>query len=347
MAGCPAESAEDTPGGSSGSTGDDSADDGVGDGADDGGTLGGTGMAAGSDTGDVPDPDGDTDTGDTGEVDDSDGGSDTTAGYELCDVMLPPPPACEAEAPPAVPPLASAARPSAASIGSLQIGGGPMHGGVSFECDLFAQDCPDGEKCMPWANDGGGVWNATRCTEVDADPASVGDPCTVQGSGVSGIDDCDHGSMCWGVDGETNMGECAEICGCSPDNPACETENTACAIVNGGAVAVCLPVCNPLDPDACVAGEACYPNGSTFACAPDASGGTGLQGDECMFVNGCAPGHVCVSAATVPDCDGVACCTAYCFSSSECSDGAECLNWYPPDGAPDECLGNVGLCGVQ
>ncbi|MEX1364969.1 MAG: hypothetical protein AB1Z98_17710, partial [Nannocystaceae bacterium] len=31
------------------------------------------------------------------------------------------------------------------------------------QCSLFAQDCPDGEKCMPWANDGGDAWNATIC----------------------------------------------------------------------------------------------------------------------------------------------------------------------------------------
>ncbi|HET6585475.1 MAG TPA: hypothetical protein VFG69_18580 [Nannocystaceae bacterium] len=27
--------------------------------------------------------------------------------------------------------------------------------GLQIECDLWAQDCAEGEKCMPWANDGG------------------------------------------------------------------------------------------------------------------------------------------------------------------------------------------------
>ena len=36
----------------------------------------------------------------------------------------------------------------------------PDGGDEFFECDLFAQDCPAGEKCMPWANDGTEVWNA-------------------------------------------------------------------------------------------------------------------------------------------------------------------------------------------
>lgn len=67
----------------------------------------------------------------------------------------------------------------------------PDGGGTGFECDVFAQDCPPGEKCVPWANDGGGVWNATRCSPVDDDPAAPGEPCTVEGGPTSGIDDCD------------------------------------------------------------------------------------------------------------------------------------------------------------
>ena len=38
----------------------------------------------------------------------------------------------------------------------------PDGGGTDIECDLWGQDCPDGEKCMPWANDGGSSWNATK-----------------------------------------------------------------------------------------------------------------------------------------------------------------------------------------
>ena len=51
--------------------------------------------------------------------------------------------------------------------------GAPDGGGISFECDLFEQDCPPGEKCMPWANDGGGAWNATRCSPVADNPATA------------------------------------------------------------------------------------------------------------------------------------------------------------------------------
>ena len=48
-------------------------------------------------------------------------------------------------------------------------------------CDLWEQDCPEGEKCNPWANDGGASWNALRCVPIDPNPDGVGEPCTVSG----------------------------------------------------------------------------------------------------------------------------------------------------------------------
>ena len=73
-------------------------------------------------------------------------------------------------------------------------------------CSTFAQDCPPGFKCMPWASDGGNSWNATRCVPIAPDPNAPGEPCTVEGSGVSGLDDCDGTSMCWDVDPDTLEG---------------------------------------------------------------------------------------------------------------------------------------------
>ena len=53
-------------------------------------------------------------------------------------------------------------------------------------CDLWAQDCPVGEKCMPWANAGGPAWNDARCTPLDSQPGQPGDACTVEGQGDRG-----------------------------------------------------------------------------------------------------------------------------------------------------------------
>ena len=135
----------------------------------------------------------------------------------------------------------------------------PDGGAVSFECDLFAQDCPAGEKCMPWANDGGPDLNATRCSPVSPDPGAPGDPCTVEGSAVSGIDDCDIGTMCWDVD-RSGQGTCIAMCTGSADAPLCDGADAWCYMANDGAISVCLPgeVCEadgacrcmcPADPD--------------------------------------------------------------------------------------------------
>ncbi|MEX1362719.1 MAG: hypothetical protein AB1Z98_06305 [Nannocystaceae bacterium] len=290
----------------------------------------------------------------------SDGGesSSSSGGMEICEVNLPPPPACPAmAAPPPVIVDGPWPRPSSGVGIDLvadddpELGGGfimdPDGGGIQFECSTFDQDCDPGEKCMPWANDGGSSWNATRCSPVAAMPGQVGDPCMVEGSGVSGIDDCDIGTMCWDVDTETNQGTCAELCGCSEANPTCDTANTTCAISNDGALAICLPVCNPLDTEACPDGEACYPLGDVFLCAPDASGDQGSAGDPCQFINACDAGLFCLAAVSVPGCAGsIGCCSPGCTigDDSPCLPGQSCEAWYEAGAAPDACLGSVGAC---
>ncbi len=64
-------------------------------------------------------------------------------------------------------------------------------GGESTDklCDLFQQNCPEGEKCASYAEGGGIVWNATKCVPVTGD-AGPGEPCTAVGGGISGFDDC-------------------------------------------------------------------------------------------------------------------------------------------------------------
>jgi hypothetical protein len=87
----------------------------------------------------------------------------------------------------------------------------------------------------------------------------------VEGSGTSGIDTCELGAMCWNVDTDGD-GTCIEICSGSSDDPQCTTPGTTCAIANGGAIAVCMPTCDPLIGD-CPAGQGCYPVGEALACA--------------------------------------------------------------------------------
>ncbi|MCH9684851.1 MAG: ribulose phosphate epimerase [Deltaproteobacteria bacterium] len=228
----------------------------------------------------------------------------------------------------------------------------PDGGGISFECDIFAQDCPDGEKCMPWSNDGG-AWNATRCSPIAENPGQPGDECAVEGSGTSGIDDCDVGVMCWDVDGETNMGTCVAMCTGDAANPICEDPDTTCSIANDGAIVLCLPVCDPLLQD-CPEGQACYPVAEDWVCGPDASGEMGTYGDPCEFINVCDPGLICLGAAATPNCQGAGgCCTEVCDISDPAGDaqctgapqGQTCQVWYEEGAAPPG-YEDVGACSL-
>ncbi|MBL8948932.1 MAG: hypothetical protein JNK45_37515, partial [Myxococcales bacterium] len=145
------------------------------------------------------------------------------------------------------------------------ITGGGDWGSID-ECSLWEQDCPKGEKCMPWANDGGSSWNATRCSPLEPDAGGPGEPCTVEGSGVSGIDDCELGAMCWNVDPETNMGGCVAFCIGDEANPLCANECDQCNIGGDSVLILCLPQCDPIAQD-CGEGLGCYPDFQSFSCA--------------------------------------------------------------------------------
>lgn len=218
----------------------------------------------------------------------------------------------------------------------------PPEGPIA-DCSVWAQDCPEGEKCMPWANDGSNSWNALKCVEVSDDPGQPGDSCAAEGSGVSGVDDCDLGSMCWDVDAQTRIGTCVAMCTGDQQSPTCEDPDTSCTIVNDGVLTLCLHDCDPLIQD-CAPGQACYPVNGSFTCAPDASGPElGTYGDPCGAINACDVGLFCARAEAVPDCSGSAgCCSDYCDLDADnpledCSGaagGQECLPWFDEGEAP-------------
>jgi hypothetical protein len=219
----------------------------------------------------------------------------------------------------------------------------PTDAGGHRECDTWSQDCPAGEKCTVWANDGGGSWNSTKCEPVAPDPDRVDEPCTVVGNGVSGIDSCELGSMCWNVDPETSLGLCVEFCGGSEANPTCSNPTYHCI---GREPVLCMPSCCPLE-QSCGSYEGCYPSLDTFGCIPDAGGEHGSFGEPCEFINVCDPGLFCADADRVPDCGGsLGCCTAYCeIGSSTCEalhPDLECTPWFEQGQNPLES--HVGGC---
>ncbi len=224
----------------------------------------------------------------------------------------------------------------------------PDGGNIGDECDVWTDDCPKGEKCMPWANDGGNSWNATRCSPIDANPGQVGDACMVEGSGVSGVDSCDARSMCYYVDPETAEGICVGFCDGTPQAPTCDT-GFICTIVNDGVLTLCRPECDPLLQN-CDGSAACLPaNGSDgFTCIIDASGeDAGAFGDPCEFINACDPGLFCANAEIVPGCEGTGCCSTFCdVTEPDCLDASqECLPWFE-EGATPPGLEDVGFCGI-
>ena len=109
-----------------------------------------------------------------------------------------------------------------------------------FECDIWEPDCPEGEKCSAWANDGGTEFNATRCAPVAVTPDQVGEECSVEGSEYSGVDSCDHGSRCYDVDPLTNLGICVALCEGTAEDPICEDPSTTCTVIATDVLAVCL-----------------------------------------------------------------------------------------------------------
>jgi hypothetical protein len=203
----------------------------------------------------------------------------------------------------------------------------------SCECDVWAQDCPRGEKCMPWVNDGGNAWNAVRCSPIDPDPAAPGEPCVAEDSGLSGRDNCELGSMCWGVDPDTLEGTCVGFCTGSEDAPVCGPDDR-CSISNDGVLILCLPACDPVLAD-CDAGEICRPLAvqEDWVCMP-AGGELAGYGEPCEDLFDCGAGLHCVPAqqmqgvaACTPE--ATSCCTAFC----DVTDG--------PAGCPDAALGQA------
>ncbi|MBC8067026.1 MAG: ribulose phosphate epimerase [Deltaproteobacteria bacterium] len=223
-------------------------------------------------------------------------------------------------------------------------------GAGSFECDIWAQDCPAGMKCMWWADDGGPAWNALRCFDVVDDPNGVGEPCTVVDSQVSGIDDCDYRSMCWEVDPDTLMGTCRSLCHGSEAYPTCDDPCETCPIGGSGFFVMCLPSCDPVVQD-CRDDYGCYPQGEGFQCFADASGDSGAPGEPCEFPNVCDPGSACIGAELVPECQGSGCCSPFCdlAAADDCAasiPGTVCTPWFS-GGQSNGCVAaTVGVCAV-
>ncbi|MCA9684908.1 MAG: ribulose phosphate epimerase [Myxococcales bacterium] len=208
---------------------------------------------------------------------------------------------------------------------------------VAPSCDPFAQDCPDGEKCVAYASSGG-TWDANKCVPVGGD-GQVGDPCVYDGAEAS-TDNCGADTWCWGADAEGN-GTCTLFCTGTADDPICPL-GSSCSIANDGSINICLPGCDPVLQDCEAEGENCYWAGDDFVCAP---GGDLMTGDACGFINDCGAGNICIDATYLPTCDGSACCAGFCdLGDPMCIiAGTECVAFFDPGTEPPG-LEHVGVC---
>jgi hypothetical protein len=214
--------------------------------------------------------------------------------------------------------------------------------GNPSECDTFMQDCPNGEKCVPYSNNGGN-WNANKCVPILGN-GMVGDQCTWAGI-IEATDDCGADSACWDVQDVNGqlVGTCTAFCTGTPQAPMCPP-GTSCLQSGDGSIALCIDTCNPLTQE-CPPGEACFWANSEFNCIFTTQD---IQvGEPCGFINDCAEGLICLTASVLPNCAGAACCGQFCdldCGPNSCSQpGTACTPFFEMGMAP---FGNadVGVC---
>lgn len=168
-------------------------------------------------------------------------------------------------------------------------------------CDVWQQDCPENEKCVPSGVD----FSQYKCVPVTG-AQGPGESCMTDGfEGAN--DDCDATGFCFGYDAEQLGGQCYPFCTGNHDMPAC-IDGWQCKIPAQGP-ALCVESCTPLAGD-CSPGSECAWTNSEFSCVPEgmASG----MGEGCMFINDCAEDLICLGAEALEGCVDAGCCGTYC-----------------------------------
>ncbi|MCB9705558.1 MAG: hypothetical protein H6711_27055 [Myxococcales bacterium] len=223
-------------------------------------------------------------------------------------------------------------------------------------CSLILQDCPMGQKCVPYNMSGGIFPDGVKCVDEPANPDAVGENCQVTGGFGSGEDTCVKGALCFDLDND-GEGVCIEHCSGTPDVPFCEKSEQSCVTFFDPPVPLCFTRCDPLVQD-CPEGEGCYmdaPNiGSEgFVCMPTvlAPNVDGKYGDLCFNQAGCAPGFSCIYPENVPGCKFEYCCSPWCDLVNNPEICAQldptmaCVPWYE-EGKEQPGFENVGICGI-
>ncbi|WAS93684.1 hypothetical protein [Nannocystis punicea] len=201
------------------------------------------------------------------------------------------------------------------------------------QCDVWAQDCPAGEKCAaegPKPLNSGSI----TCTPIAPDPDQLGEPCQLLVEGHLGPDTCDIGLYCYDVDPVTQQGTCASLCTGSPDNPSCGA-GQVCLNTN---LPMCLTACDPLL-GGCAGDDLCLMLSTGFGCWPDDSQPQHGLFEGCEYLDTCDNGLFCGNSEGASECDldSAGCCLAYCDvnAPNTCPGvGQQCLPFFSPGDAP-------------
>lgn len=205
----------------------------------------------------------------------------------------------------------------------------------SLLCDVLAQDCREGQKCVPWVEGGGGSWNATKCVDVTGHQ-SPGEACTAPSGGQTGIDDCEAGAICWDVD-TMNIGTCYAQCTGTEEDPQCPP-GRECHSCCDNIIFLCYETCEALLQDCDDDAALCVPepwSGSSY-CYRDTSPIEGVANDPCNYHDDCEPGFYCTESATASKAcpqDFLSCCQPFCeYPGGPCPNpDQQCRQFYDPD----------------
>lgn len=211
-------------------------------------------------------------------------------------------------------------------------------------CDVYAQDCAPGFKCVHQLYDGtepGCVPLQENATPPDTAceklPACLVDE---YGNGIY-PDTCDLGSQCF-------FGTCRQFCTPDYECPA----GHAC---NHARVSLwCIKTCDPLAKE-CGPNRICYPDSNVFFCSepiPDSFPALAHLFEPCEAW-GCADGLTCADKNAALECQGVelGCCVPFCdlgapLGAPSCpGEGQNCLAW-PWEFDPKPEFEHIGYCSV-
>ncbi|MCY0988586.1 hypothetical protein OV203_15745 [Nannocystis sp. ILAH1] len=209
------------------------------------------------------------------------------------------------------------------------------------QCDVWAQDCPAGEKCgaegpPPYSS------GSIACAPIVPAPAQLGEPCQVLVEGHLGPDTCDIGLYCYDVDPVTQHGTCRSLCTGDINDPTCPSGQ----VCLNAALPMCLDACDPRL-DTCPGDAGCLSLYPEFGCWAGSGQTQGLF-EACEYADACQSGLTCFSSESASECDpnGIGCCTPYCDVDlpDTCPGvGQQCMPFYGPGEAPAG-LQDLGVC---